>query len=110
MACRDRADPQRPPLHPISLGFAVRNVSLLLAFMHIDTSTPAAQWDRVAWVLNILAEDPNWRGRPSILDELRGQVAPPGRPRRRRLDQSPKSAKLYRRQGMQRQAGLSNVA
>jgi len=100
----------RPPLHPISLGFAVRNISLLLAVMHTTPETLPAQWDAMAGVLQILAEDPNWRGRPSILDQIRGQVAPPGRPRRQRLDQCPRSAKPYPKEGAQRQAGLRNVA
>jgi hypothetical protein len=60
--------------------------------------------------VHTLAEDPNWKGRPSILDHLRGQVTEPGRPRRQRLDQCPGSAKPHRRDGAHRQAGLRNVA
>lgn len=109
LARRDTVAITRPPLHPITLGFAVRNVSLLLATMYIEPNTPDAQWDHMAMVLHTLAEDPNWRGRPSILDQLRGQVAPPGRPRRQRLDQCPRTAIPYRRGCAQRQAGLINA-
>jgi len=111
LARQDENDPPRPPLHPITLGFAVRNISLVLALMHIKPDALPSMWDSMALVLHILAEDPNWRGRPSVLDQLRGQVAPPGRPRRKRLDQCPESAMPYRRNGgSQRQAGLRKVA
>ena len=111
LARREDTDGPRPPLHPISLGFAVRNVSLLLAVMHLDPEMPPTLWDSVAMVLHLLAQDPNWRGRPSILDQLRGQVVAPGRPRRKRLSQCPGSARPYRRNLVTtRQVGLRNVA
>ena len=111
LARRDENDPPRPPLHPITLGFALRNVSLVLALMHIKPDALPPMWNSMALVLHIVAEDPNWRGRPSILDQLRGQVAPPGRPRRKPLDQCPGSARPYRRkEGTQRQSGLRYVA
>jgi hypothetical protein len=110
LARRDKDEPPRPPLHPITLGFAIRNVSLLLAMMHIDAERSQTRWDSLATVLHLLAADPNWRGRPSIMDHLRGQTAPPGRPRRQRLDQCPETSKPYRRQASQGQAELINVA
>jgi hypothetical protein len=110
LARRDKSDPPRPPLHPITLGFALRNTSLLLAVMHVTLDIPQTMWDSVARMLRVVAEDPNWRGRPSIMDQLRGQIAPPGRPRRRRLDQCPDSARPYHRNRPEKQARLSNVA
>ena len=38
------------------------------------------EWEALAQLLN-LQTDPNWRHRPSILDQMRGWRITPGRPR-----------------------------
>lgn len=91
---RDRP-PKRAPLHgqAMALALSSNNQLLLLA---IELDEPAI-WGRAARVLRARAHDPNWRRRPSILDQLRGLTAPPGRPRESRLQDCPPEARAYRR-------------
>lgn len=91
---RDRPA-KRAPLHgmALALALAANNQLILLA---IERDEPAI-WERAARVLRARGHDPNWRRRPSILDQLRGITAPPGRPRKSRLRDCPPSARSYRR-------------
>ncbi|RPJ26891.1 MAG: IS4 family transposase [Planctomycetaceae bacterium] len=61
------------PLHPrlLALQLAVSCQSIAQAF---DLQGPAAkrQWDKIAALLTHSGKDPNWRRRPSVLDQLRG--------------------------------------
>jgi len=85
----------RAPLHGLAMALAPSssNQIILLAIKRDDLEI----WERAARVLRARAHDPNWRRRPSILDQLRGITAPPGRPRRSRLRDSPPGARAYRR-------------
>jgi hypothetical protein len=72
--------PQQPgvprmeaPLHPrrLALQVAVSGQSIAQAF---DLKGVEAQrrWDKLAAILMHSGKDPNWRRRPSVLDQLRG--------------------------------------
>jgi hypothetical protein len=91
-----RARPKtRAPLHAFALRLAMnqKHDALLLAMI---LNLPQL-WDHLARVFRARGHDPNWRSRPSQLDQLRGTTAPPGRPRRsKQADNSPHS-RPYRR-------------
>lgn len=74
---------KEPPLHVrrLALQLATSCQSIAAAF---DESSAAAtkQWDRIAKILVHSGKDPNWRTRPSVLDELRGYVPHRATPRR----------------------------
>jgi hypothetical protein len=61
------------PLHPrrLALQLAVSCQSIAQAF---DLKRVEAQrrWDKIAALLTHSGTDPNWRRRPSVLDQLRG--------------------------------------
>jgi hypothetical protein len=72
--------PQQPgaprleaPLHPrrLALQLAVSCQAIAQAF---DLKGDEAQrrWDKIAAILTHSGKDPNWRRRPSVLDQLRG--------------------------------------
>jgi hypothetical protein len=48
------------------------------------------EWNSLARLLHHNGTDPNWRRRPSTLDQLRGWKISPGRPRRERAAAGPK--------------------
>ncbi len=93
-ALQQRASTE-PPLHASALVLALAQMGPELADQ-LELDDPQ-RWDRLARVLWRRAQDPNWRGRPSQLDTLRGTCAPRGRPRRKRLADCPPSARAYRR-------------
>jgi putative transposase len=80
---RDRPN-TRPPLHgfAVSLAMASNHEGLLMA---LATDAPLHRWEKLARVIRRRGHDPNWRRRPSVLDQLRGTTAPPGRAKHRRL-------------------------
>ena len=41
-----------------------------------DSADAAIEWDRLADLIVHMGKDPNWRSKPSILDQLRGWPAP----------------------------------
>jgi hypothetical protein len=43
--------------------------------LELPTAATAAEWDKIAVIIVHTGEDPNWRTRPSILDQLRGWCA-----------------------------------
>jgi len=90
---RDRP-PTRAPLHGLALALALNTNHQLILFA-LEVDTPEI-WERAARVLRARGHDPNWRRRPSILDELRGRTAPPGRPRRAKAEDCPPEARAYR--------------
>ncbi len=93
---REKGGP-RAPLHRLLVAYSLRaeHVALLIALL--DSSTPLERWNKIAANIEDDGRDPNWRRRPSVLDKLLGQTAPPGRPRRKKLRQCPASAAPYRR-------------
>ncbi len=72
-----------PPIHPQSLaravGFAAQSIA---AAMELTGDKAKKRWQELADYLEHLGKDPNWRCRPSVLDQLRGWKISPGRKRK----------------------------
>jgi hypothetical protein len=79
------------PIHPQSLARAMGSAAQSLAGA-LDLTGAAAdrRWRELAAHLTHLGKDPNWRNRPSILDQLRGWRISPGRPRKARTASVPR--------------------
>lgn len=71
-----------PPLHVrlLALQLATSAQSAANAFEFKGKKAIEA-WERLALVLTHSGKDPNWRTRPSVLDELRGWLPAPKTPR-----------------------------
>ncbi|MGH8059944.1 MAG: hypothetical protein ACREOH_22350 [Candidatus Entotheonellia bacterium] len=72
--------PQQPgaprteaPLHPrrLALQLAVSCQSIAQAF-ELQGAEATQRWNKIAVLLTHSGKDPNWRRRPSVLDQLRG--------------------------------------
>lgn len=73
----------RPPLHPQTLGRMVAVSAYRVALAFEKTGSEAdAEWAKLAKLFTHQGSDPNWRSRPSVLDQLRGWKIRPARPRR----------------------------
>jgi len=61
------------PLHPrrLALQLAVSCQSIAQAF-ELQGAEAQRRWDKIAELLTHSGRDPNWRRRPSVLDQLRG--------------------------------------
>ncbi len=61
------------PLHPrrLALQLAVSCQSIAQAF-DLQGAEAMQRWDKIAALLTHSGKDPNWRRRPSVLDQLRG--------------------------------------
>src|SRR4029434_3656822 len=61
------------PLHPrrLALQMAVSCQSIAQAF-DLQGAEATQRWDKIAALLTHSGKDPNWRRRPSVLDQLRG--------------------------------------
>jgi putative transposase len=61
------------PLHPrrLALQLAVSCQSIAQAF-DLQGVEATQRWDKIAALLTHAGKDPNWRRRPSVLDQLRG--------------------------------------
>ena len=61
------------PLHPrrLALQLAVSCQSIAQAF-HLKGAAAKRRWQQLAALLTHSGRDPNWRRRPSVLDQLRG--------------------------------------
>jgi putative transposase len=61
------------PLHPrrLALQLAVSCQSIAQAF-ELKGAESKRRWDKIAELLTHAGRDPNWRRRPSVLDQLRG--------------------------------------
>lgn len=72
----------KPPIHPqaITRTFAGQASNLAQA-IDLRGKDAADFWDDFAGLLNTRI-DPNWRNRPSVLDQMRGWVISPARKRR----------------------------
>lgn len=76
------AERHYPPLHPQSLARAMGAAALRIAeALELPTEEAAPKWQNIAEYLFHLGHDPNWRNRPSVLDQMRGWRVSPGRPR-----------------------------
>jgi hypothetical protein len=51
----------------------------------LEPAEAEPQWRNIADHLFHLGHDPNWRSRPSVLDQMRGWHISPGRPQRARI-------------------------
>ena len=82
---RRGAERTKPPIHPqgIARMIAVAAVSIARAF-ELRGKAATEEWNRLAELFNH-ETDPNWRNRPSVLDQMRGWRISPGRPRRQRI-------------------------
>ncbi len=90
---RDRP-PTRAPLHGMAVALALNSSATRL--LDALRSDDPRLWRRLAILLRARGHDPNWRRRPSALDQLRGITAPPGRPRKTRRRTPTPSARPYR--------------
>jgi len=82
---RGRADRKKPPIHPQTMARMVGTCADTIAkALALNGPEADAEWDRIAKLLYNNGFDPNWRCRPSVLDQLRGWRVTPGRPRRQR--------------------------
>jgi hypothetical protein len=61
------------PLHPrrLALQLAVSCQSIAQAF-ELQEAEATERWNKIAALLTHSGKDPNWRQRPSVLDQLRG--------------------------------------
>ena len=84
---RNRPTPRTvPPLHPQALARAMGSAAQdIAATFEREGDDARRSWQQLAEYLQHLAEDPNWRRSPSILDQMRGWRISPGRPRTARL-------------------------
>jgi putative transposase len=77
------------PLHPQSLARAMAATAQRIAdTLDLPAAAAAPVWQKIADYLVHLGTDPNWRSRPSVLDQMRGWSTSPGRPRRARVAES----------------------
>jgi putative transposase len=71
---KQAGDPRtEAPLHPrrLALQLAVSCQSIAQAF-DLQGAEAKRRWDKIAELLTHAGRDPNWRRRPSVLDQLRG--------------------------------------
>jgi hypothetical protein len=70
---QDGAPRTEAPLHPrrLALQLAVSCQSIAQAF-DLQGEEAMRRWDKIAALLTHGGKDPNWRRRPSVLDQLRG--------------------------------------
>jgi putative transposase len=79
----------QPPLHPqlVARQLAIGALSVARLF-ELKPDEARAGWDHLASLVIHTGQDPNWRSRPSILDQLRGWAIAPGRPRKQKMASS----------------------
>jgi hypothetical protein len=85
------AERTKPPIHAQSIA---RQMAALAPFIarafELHGRQAIAEWDRFAQLLNHQT-DPNWRSRPSVLDQMRGWQVSPGRTKRSQARVAPAS-------------------
>ena len=75
------SEADRAPLHPIQVVRAMK-VSFNLIFQLLQRESPSLfDWARLMGKLRMLGQHANWRSKPSVLDDLQGLTAAPGRAR-----------------------------
>lgn len=67
----------RPPLHAGLVARMLATAAFRISdVLELDDAVAAAsEWDKIAAIIVHTGEDPNWRSKPSILDQLRGWPA-----------------------------------
>ena len=79
---KDGAERTSAPIHPQTLARVAGCAAVSLAgAMELKGRAATRRWTELAEYLTHLGRDPNWRHRPSILDQLRGWRISPGRAR-----------------------------
>jgi hypothetical protein len=75
-----------PPLHHGLVARMLSTCSVRIAeALELEGESADAAWEHLVGVIVHAGKDPNWRRKPSILDQLRGwKPAPPGRTKRAR--------------------------
>ncbi len=72
-----------PPIHCQQLARAIGSAATsLAAAMDLKGAAARVEWNRLLDLLLFMGRDPNWRNRPSVLDQLRGWRTSPGRRKR----------------------------
>ncbi len=67
-----------PPIHVQTLArIMAAGAERIAATMAMEPDAAASEWDDIAATFVHVGVDPNWRRRPSILDELRGWIIRP---------------------------------
>jgi hypothetical protein len=95
LAQAQTAAPPRAPLHRLIVARVLdAKAESLISLLRGPASV--GRWDALARYFECHGRDPNWRGRPSILDRMLGQCAPAGRARRKRMAECPATARPYR--------------
>lgn len=68
----------RPPLHAGLVARMLATAALRIAdACELEGEAALVEWTKIADIIVHTGEDPNWRARPSILDQLRGWSAAP---------------------------------
>lgn len=67
----------RPPLHPIQTVRTMRTCVQHVLELVQDQSPSLSEWSLLLARVRLLGHDPNWRRRPSVLDELQGLTGTP---------------------------------
>lgn len=68
----------RPPLHAGLVARMLATAAFRITdALELPPDAAAVEWDKIAVIIVHTGEDPNWRTRPSILDQLRGWRAAP---------------------------------
>jgi hypothetical protein len=66
------------PLHHRLVALMVAQCAYRIACaFHLEGEAAAREWEHLAAVIVHMGKDPNWRSKPSILDQLRGWKASP---------------------------------
>ena len=82
---RKGAERTKPPLHVQMMARMVGSSSMTIAgAFDLRGKEADDRWEFIAGLLVHQGQDPNWRTRPSVLDQLRGWRITPGKTRRER--------------------------
>ncbi len=77
-----KAQITRPPLHPIQVVHSMRACHRLIEAALQGAVPTRSEWSQLMTLIRHMGHDPNWRRRPSVLDQLQGLVAPPAKGRK----------------------------
>jgi len=72
-----KAELPRPPLHPIQTVKMMRTCVQHVFELVQEQSPSLSEWSLLLGRVRLLGHDPNWRRRPSVLDELQGLTGDP---------------------------------
>lgn len=82
---RKGAERTKPPIHPQMMARQVGASAMrIAAALALQGESAEKEWEFLAGLLLHQGTDPNWRSRPSVLDQLRGWRITPGKPRNAR--------------------------